>query len=554
MATPDPPESVHRTAGTREWIGLAVLVLPCMLVSMDMSVLFMALPSLSADLDPSSSELLWIMDAYGFLLAGLLITMGTLGDRIGRRKLLMMGGVGFGVASVLAAYATTPEGLIAARALLGVAGATLAPSTLSLIRNMFHDPAQRTTAIGIWTAGFAGGGVLGPVMGGVLLEHFWWGSVFLVNVPVMLLLLVLGPLLLPEFRDPRPGRFDFPGAVLSLVSVVAVVYGIKKIAEDGFAWTYLGVSLAGLVVGAAFLHRQRVIDHPMIDIALFRSRAFSVSLATNWLLMLGLVGFGLFSSQFLQLVLGMGPLESALWSLPTFVVMPVGIAIGTALAPRIGKPNVIVLGLVVSAVGWAALGRVQADSGVWGLLVPNMIIALGVGAVFALVTDLILAAAPPERAGSASAMSETAAEFGGALGIAVLGSIGTAIYRGDLQDHAPAGVDERQLESARDTLGGAVEVAATLPPASAKELLDAAFEAFAHEMRVIALVGGGLMALTAVLVAALLKRQDGESQTESEKSDGPGSDGPASDGPTGKSAEKGADPGTGREPEAAGAH
>ncbi|MEU8132433.1 MFS transporter [Streptodolium elevatio] len=548
MATPDPPEQVHGKAGTKEWIGLAVLVLPCMLVSMDMSVLFMALPFLSSDLDPSSSELLWIMDAYGFLLAGLLITMGTLGDRIGRRKLLLMGAVGFGVASALAAYATSPAGLIAARALLGVAGATLAPSTLSLIRNMFHDPAQRTTAIGIWTAGFAGGGVLGPVIGGVLLEHFWWGSVFLINVPVMLLLLVLGPLLLPEFRDPRPGRFDFPGAALSLVSVVAVVYGIKKIAEDGFSWTYLGISLAGLLVGAAFLRRQRVIDHPMIDVGLFRSRTFSVSLATNWLMMLGLVGFGLFSSQFGQLVLGMGPLEAALWSLPTFVVMPVGIAIGTALAPRIGKPNVIVLGLVVAAVGYAVLARIQADSSIWGLLVPNMITALGIGTVFALVTDLILGSAPPERAGSASAMSETAAEFGGALGIAVLGSIGTAIYRGDLQDHAPAGVGEHQLESARDTLGGAVETAATLPPGPARELLDAAFEAFAKEMRVIALVAVVLMAVTAVLVAALLKRQDGEAHVESRQSAGPESDGPAA-----QSGDRDDRPPTGREPESASA-
>lgn len=505
MPAPHQPETAPGKAGTREWIGLAVLVLPCMLVSMDMSVLFMALPFLSTDLEPSSSELLWIMDAYGFLLAGLLITMGTLGDRIGRRKVLLAGAAGFGVASVLAAYATSPGGLIAARALLGVAGATLAPSTLSLIRNMFHDPQQRTAAIGIWTAGFAGGGVLGPILGGVLLEHFWWGSVFLVNVPVMVLLLVLGPILLPEFRSPQPGRFDMPGAVLSLVSVVSVVYGIKKIAEHGFSWAHLGVIGFGLVIGALFLHRQRVSDHPMLDVGLFRSRAFSVSLATNWLVMLGLIGFGLFSSQYLQLVHGMGPLESALWSLPTFLVMPVGIAAGTVLHPRIGKPNVIVLGLLTSVVGYGVLGRIQVDSSVWHLVAANVLTALGIGAVFALVTDLILAAAPPERAGSASAMSETAAEFGGALGIAVLGSIGTAIYRGDLKDQAPQGLTQDQLDAARDTLGGAVETAAALPPAASGQLLDAAFDAFAREMRVISLVGMGLMALTAVLVATLLR-------------------------------------------------
>ncbi|WP_436788349.1 MFS transporter [Yinghuangia sp. YIM S10712] len=505
MATPDPAGTAGGRAGTREWVGLAVLVLPCTLVSMDMSVLFMALPFLSTDLEPSSSELLWIMDAYGFLLAGLLITMGTLGDRIGRRRLLLAGAAGFGVASVLAAYATSPGALIAARALLGVAGATLAPSTLSLIRNMFHDPAQRTAAIGIWTAGFAGGGVLGPILGGVLLEHYWWGSVFLINVPVMLLLLALGPVLLPEFRDPRPGRFDVPGAVLSVLSVVAVVYAVKKTAEDGFSWTHLGVGLVGLALGAVFLRRQKVIDHPMLDISLFRSRAFSVSLATNWLVMVGLIGFGLFSSQYLQLVHGMGPLESALWSLPAFVVMPVGIAIGTALHPRIGKPNVIVVGLVTAAVGYGVLSRIQADSSAWHLVVSNVIMALGIGAVFALVTDLILAAVPPERAGSASAMSETAAEFGGALGIAVLGSIGTAIYRADVKAHAPEGMTHEQLEAARDTLGGAVDVAAALPAPAGSRLLDAAFDAFAREMRIIALVSLGLMALTAVLVGTLLR-------------------------------------------------
>ncbi|MYW05693.1 MFS transporter [Streptomyces sp. SID3343] len=516
MSTPDQLAGSTARAGTREWIGLAVLVLPCMLVAMDMSVLFMALPFLSSDLEPSSSELLWIMDAYGFLLAGLLVTMGTVGDRVGRRRLLLLGAVGFGVASILAAYATSPATLIASRALLGVAGATLAPSTLSLIRNMFHDPGQRSAAIGIWTAGFAGGGVLGPIIGGALLEHFWWGSVFLVNVPVMLLLLALGPLLLPEFRDPRPGRFDFPGAALSLVAVVGFVYGIKKIAESGFSWTHLAVSLAGAAVGAVFLQRQRVIEHPMLDVALFRSRAFSVSLATNWLVMLGLVGFGLFSSQFLQLVLGMGPLESALWSLPGFVVMPVGVALGTTLAPRIGKPNVIALGLAVAGVGYLMLCRIQADASVWHLLVPNAVTAFGVGAVFALVTDLILAAAPPERAGSASALSETAAEFGGALGIAVLGSVGTAIYRGSLQDNAPPGLSPGQIRDAQDTLGGAVETAAVVPPATGRMLRDAAFEAFAREMRVIALVAAVLMALTAVLVGTLLRSGRGAEPTKSE--------------------------------------
>ncbi|GCD97812.1 MFS transporter [Embleya hyalina] len=502
--TVDMTETRNR-AGTKEWVGLAVLVLACVLVSMDMSVLFIALPFLTTDLDPSGSELLWIMDAYGFLLAGLLITMGTLGDRIGRRRLLLAGALGFGVASVLAALATGPIMLIVARALLGVAGATLAPSTLSLIRNMFHDERERATAVGVWTAGFAGGAALGPIIGGVLLEHFWWGSVFLINVPVMVLLLVLGPLLLPESRDPVPGRFDVPGAVLSLVAVVAVVYGIKRSAEHGLGPEPVGWIAAGLVVGGGFLYRQRVIADPMIDLSLFRSRRFGVSLAADGLGSFVLVGFSLFTSQYLQLVHGMGPLESAVWSLPTFLVMPAGIAAATALAPRIGKPNVIVIGLAVSALGFVALAPIGTDSGSGRLVAALSVVALGIGATVAVVTDVVLSCAPPERAGSASAMAETAAEFGGALGIAILGSIGTTIYRTTLTDKAPDGLSPGDLDTARDTLGAAVDTAANLPKGTGDALRRAAFDAFTREMRITAAVCAVLLTGAALLVGILLR-------------------------------------------------
>ncbi|MFB7851139.1 MFS transporter [Streptomyces sp. NPDC056053] len=492
-------------AGNREWAGLAVLVLPCLLASMDMSVMFITLPSLAADLGPSSSEQLWIMDSYGFLLAGLLITMGTLGDRFGRRRVLLAGAAAFGVASVLAACSTSPGTLIAARMLLGIAGATLAPSTLSLIRSMFHDAAQRATAVGIWTAGFAGGAVLGPIIGGLLLEHFWWGSVFLINVPVMVLLLVLGPLLLTERRDPEPGRFDLLGAAMSLVAVLSIIYGIKTMAEHGPGWVPLASGAAGLAVGAAFLRRQHRTPNPMIDTRLFRTRRFTVPLLIDALATFGLVGFSLFNWQFMQLVLEMGPLESALWSLPTFLVMPVGIALATATAPRIGKHNVVAAGLLVATAGYVVLTLLRAESGIIHLVGGMTVVSIGIGAVSAVVTEVILSAAPPERAGTASALAETSAEFGGALGIALLGSIGTTVYRSVLAAKAPDSLTPEELEAAKSTLGGAVETATTLPTGTADALRNAAFDAFTQEARIASVVSAVLMTGAAVLIATLLR-------------------------------------------------
>ena len=316
-------------ATRREWIGLAVIALPCLLYSMDLTVLYLAVPHLTADLTPTSAQLLWISDIYGFLIAGSLITMGTLGDRIGRRKLLLMGATAFGIASVLAAFSNSAEMLIATRALLGVAGATLAPSTLSLIRNMFLDPHQRTFAIGIWATSFSVGGALGPLLGGVMLEQFWWGSVFLLGVPVMALLLVVGPKLLPEFRDPNAGRLDLTSAAMSLLAVLSVIYGLKRMAQDGAGVVPATFIVAGIAIGVLFVRRQRRLADPLIDLRLFRIPAFSAALATN---MLGIfVAFGtfLFTSQYLQLVLGFSPFVAGLWTLPSSV----GFIVGSMMAP-----------------------------------------------------------------------------------------------------------------------------------------------------------------------------------------------------------------------------
>ncbi|MBC8093705.1 MAG: MFS transporter, partial [Pseudonocardia sp.] len=252
MTTTDTPR-----AGTREWCALAALCLAVLLVTIDATVLALAIPSLSADLDPTGTQVLWIGDVYSFVLAGLLVPMGALGDRIGRKRLLLIGAAAFGVASALSAYAPTAELLILARLLLGVAGATIMPSTLSLIRTLFDDARQRTTAIGIWSATSTAGAVLGPILGGFLLEHFWWGSVFLVNVPVVAAFLLVAPRLLPEVRAGSTGRFDMLGAALALVGIVTVVFGIKELAGGGSPWIAAGAVALGAAVLVAFVRRQR---------------------------------------------------------------------------------------------------------------------------------------------------------------------------------------------------------------------------------------------------------------------------------------------------------
>ncbi|HEX8133746.1 MAG TPA: MFS transporter, partial [Actinomycetes bacterium] len=465
-------------AGRREWVGLAVIALPCLLYAMDLTVLNLAVPKLSEALAPSSVQLLWIVDIYGFLVAGLLVTMGTLGDRIGRRRLLLAGAAGFAVASAVAAYSTSPGMLIGARALLGVAGATLAPSTLSLIRNMFADPRQRTVAVSVWITSFSVGGAVGPLVGGLLLEWFWWGSVFLPAVPVMALLLVLGPLLLPEFRDPHAGRPDLPSAVLSLVAVLAAIYGLKQLAQDGPGWTPVGCMLAGLLVGVAFVRRQRRLADPLIDLRLFANRAFGAALTTN--VASFFVGFGalLFTAQYLQLVLGLSPLQAGLWSLPSSAAFILGSMATPLLARRAAPAVAMAAGLALAAVGFGLLTQLGPTGGLPLLVAGSVIFSLALAPVDTLATDLAVGAAPPQRAGAASAITETAAEFGGALGIAVLGVVGTAVYRSQLAHGVPAGVPDQAAAVARDTLGGAVAVADRLPDRLGASLLEVAQEAF----------------------------------------------------------------------------
>jgi DHA2 family multidrug resistance protein-like MFS transporter len=415
-------------ATRREWIGLGVIALPCMLYSMDLTVLNLALPALAADLEPSAVELLWIVDIYGFLVAGALITMGTLGDRIGRRRLLLIGAAVFGVASVLAAFSASAEMLIATRALLGVAGATLAPSTFSLIRNMFHDPRERTVAISVWITSYSAGAAIGPLLGGALLQYFWWGSVFLLAVPVMVLLLVLGPALLPEYRDPNAGRIDLASTGLSLFAVLALIFGLKQAAQYGFSILSLLAILIGTGLAAGFVRRQARLADPLIDLRLFRAPAFSASLAVYMLGTFVAFGIFVFMTQYLLLVLEMTPLEAGLWTVP----FALGFIAGSTVVPRLVRTlrpaDVMAGGLAVAALGFLLItqaGRVDGP----GLVVAGMVLqSIGIAPVFTLTNDLIMSAAPPERAGAASGISETSSELGGALGIALFGSLATAVY------------------------------------------------------------------------------------------------------------------------------
>ncbi|WP_086832287.1 MFS transporter [Streptomyces sp. NRRL B-24572] len=479
-------------AGRREWTALGVLMLPLLLVSMDVSVLYFAIPSIAADLRPGATQQLWILDMYGFVLAGLLVTMGSLGDRVGRRKLVLFGAALFGAASIAAAYAHSPGALIGARALLGVAGACLMPSTLALIRTLFQDPAQRAKAVTLWTTVMASGIPLGPVVSGALLEHFWWGSVFLINLPAMALLLVLAPLLVSESKEAAGGsRFDFVSAGLSLVALLPVIYGIKELAKGGWAPLPALAVAFGVLLGLVFVRRQLRLDEPMIDLRLVRTPAYGGSLLVNLLAMAATVGFAVFLTQYLQSVLGQSPLEAALWSLvPTGAAM-VAAPVAAVLAQRVDRAYVMGGGFVVSAAGFGWLVGVERGTPFWVVLVGSAVYVAGLVSAMTLANELALGAAPPERAGVAAAVLEAGSELGGALGMAVLGAIGAAVYTAAMPSSAPA--------AARETLGGAL--------GAGPDVLAAARGAFVEAMSGAAVGAALLMLLAAGLSLVLLRRK-----------------------------------------------
>ena len=491
-------------AGRREWLGLAVLALPTLLLSLDMSVLHLAVPHLAADLRPSSTQLLWIIDVYGFMIAGVLVTMGTLGDRIGRRKLLMAGGAAFGAASIVAAFTTSPEMLIGARAVLGVAGATLMPSTLALISNMFQDPKQRGTAIAVWMSCFMGGMVIGPVVGGVLLEHFWWGSVFLMAVPVMVLLLATAPKLLPEYRDTAAGRLDLASVVLSLGAILPIVYALKETAKDGVSTLNVVVFAAGVAVGTAFVRRQRGLADPVLDLRLFRVRAFSAAVSIMLVGALTMGGVFLLVSQYLQMVAGLSAVRAGLWLVPQAGAVVVGSLIAPRLARRYRPEFVLGFGMLVAAGGIVLFTQASGSGGVAFVVAGMSIAGFGMGPQGVLCTEMVVSSVPPRKAGAASAMSETSAEFGIAMGIAVFGSVGTAVYRDQVD--VPARVPADAAALATDSMAGALEAAGALPGSLGDDVLATARDAFASGLHTVAGIGASIVVVFAVVGMIALRR------------------------------------------------
>ena len=473
-----------------------VLTLPVLIISMDATILGFAVPSLSETLEPSSSQLLWIIDIYSFVLAGLLVTMGALGDRIGRRRLLMIGTAGFGVASVLAAFSTSPEMLIVARAMLGVAGATLMPSTLSLIRNVFTDERERQTAIAVWASAFAFGSALGPIVGGVLLEHFWWGSVFLVGVPVTTMLLIVAPRLVPESRDPEPGSFDVASAALSLAMMLPLVYAIKMFAENGFSVIVVATAVVGASAGLAFVRRQRRITDPMIDVSLFAVPRFRMAVSGNLIAAFGFAGSLFFVTQYLQLVVGMSPLRAGVQLLPAAASSITFTLLAPVAARRFGPFTVIAVGLTLGGIGFSMLTQVTADGSVALTTAAVVVLNAGLGASMTVALDGILAAIPPERAGAGASVSETAIEFGFALGTAVLGSIAAAVYRGGFT--GLDGVPADAIDTSKDTLGAAIAAADGLGGDAGDALRIAADAAFVDGFHAAAVTAAIAMAGVAV--------------------------------------------------------
>ncbi|AWS44270.1 MFS transporter [Streptosporangium sp. 'caverna'] len=506
----------------QKWGTMAIAAVGGLVLSIDLTVLHLAIPRLVTDLHPSATQILWIADGYAFAIAALLITMGWLGDHIGRKRLLLIGVGAIAVTSTLTAYAPNAELLIVARVLLGAAGATFMPSALGLIRNVFRAHKERAMAVGMFTGVSALGVGMGPLVGGALLDHFWWGSVFLCNVPVMLVMFVAGVLLLPESRDPGSRTLDFPSVALSAAGVVGCIWAIKEMAANGVEVTRLVVGIVGAVLLVMFVRRQSRLADPLIDFRLFRIRAYSGSIVVNMIAMFSIIAQSLMFAQFWQLVLDWSPWQAGLAGLPSAVGGMIG---GAALAPLLinllGRARAITVGLVIGAGAFGA-SAVLLDQQINYVLVfaAIMLTGLGMSITLAITSDTILATVPKTQAGSASAASETASQLGAALGIALLGSVVNAVYRSEVS--VPSGITGDPAARIGGSLAGAVEAAAELPADLAGQAVAAARSAFVDALHInlycsvaLALAAAAVALLTLGSVPKIIS-DDAEGQSEEE--------------------------------------
>ncbi|MGE0065726.1 MAG: MFS transporter [Solirubrobacterales bacterium] len=494
---------LSRPAG--RWTVLAVICAAVLVVVIDVTVLHVAAPAMTEDLQPSSVALLWIIDVYPLVVAPLLVASGALGDRFGRKRLLLTGLVVFGFASVLAAFAWSPAVLIGARAVMGVGGAMILPATMSIVRNVFEDRDERRTAVGIWSATLAGGAAIGPLVGGFLVEHWWWGAVFLINVPVVLIVLPIALRLLPESRAAKPPPWDTTAVILSGVGILGLAFGIKEGARHGFAEPAALVALSlALVSLTVFVRRQLARPEPLLDVRLFGDRAFAIAVGCVLLAMFGLVGLELFFALYFQLVLGLEPLAASVRLLPLMIAGLAGGLLAAPLLRRLGTRATISGGLLLSTVALLPMLALGVEDEYLLLALP--FVALGLGLEIALVAanDVIISAVPADRAGNAASIEETAYELGGGLGVAVLGSILAAVYSSALGP--VSGVGAAGMDAAGESLGRAVDVAAGLPATVGNALVAEASDAFVTGLHVVMLASAVLLAVSAVLSAVALRR------------------------------------------------
>ncbi len=501
--------------GAKQWWGLAVLVIPSTLLFMMLTILFLAAPNMAADLGPTSAQLLWILDIYGFVMAGFLVAMGVLGDRVGKRRLMVIGAVVFGIVSIAAAMTTSPELMIAWRAVLGLGGAMMLPSTLGLIFVLFADPRARGIAIGMWAGGISAGVALGPLLSGLLLEAFGWEATFLVAVPVMALVAIGAPWLLPEHKD-KTARIDIFSALLLVTALLSIIYGIKRFATQEPVGPTIGLLATGALVGLWFVIRQLRATNPLLDVRLFTNRTVSGALTVFLLSAAALGGVYSLFTQYLQLVQGLSPMQAGLSIIPAAAVLIAVSTLSPMFARKFRPGNVIAIGLLTQVIGYFLFTQLDAGTGLALVIASFVITYPGVAPSMALTTDLVVSSVPPEKAGGASGLATTVNDLGISLGVAVIGSVGIASYRSQITDTMPEGVPPEAAATATTGIDGALGAASQLPDAVGASLATAAQQAFTSGLNTAGLISAVIAALAALIAATRLRhvRPTGEATSD----------------------------------------